>query len=900
MRSEARTWVCRILALALAAAFTGCASEEPKSEPAASQSQPEAARKLKMGPLENEGKSLLLKDKEPAKTGADTSVASGPGLTGERYAQLEKEKTIKEQESEWLSRQLTEEGRRYMQENRFEEAYRSFTKAVELNPQNSAAKELQIETGKVLGVRREQADDAFRSAVAEYEVKIQQALVEVRSIYNTGKQHYAKAEYEEAIKCFEHVLDIVRWMPYHVDLSGFKNLASMFIKNSQRLKRSRDLEVRRRNEEVAKRLAENEERKRRERLEGRVRILFENANLQFSREQYDETERLCRQIIRLDPYNRDAKMLMTIAEESRHSKSSEKNLSSLRENWKRTFEEIEMGMVPQVDVVAFPDYDDWREREERARRILSGTAATGEVSVAEQQINRVLATKPVSLDFTDTPLKAVIKFLKDVSGLNIIVDPGVYEGKAEEDLLVQLQVEDIPLAQAMNLVLNMRDLAYTITNGVLLVTAKDKAVGTSVLRVYDIRDLLVKLEDFAGVDIKLSSGTDTGGAPPMEEPAGEALNAEGIMNLIKENIASDTWETQPNKISARQGNLIIRNQPQVHEQILSLLNNLRAQAGLLVTVESRFITVEDNFLEDIGVDLRGLGNQLPVGSPSLAGRGGIGNKYGPATPGEPTDDVPFGSNTTPLGAGTSQNSGVFFDAKTDGDLRSRVENLFDQTLGDPSILSNQGGLALQWVYLDDVQLEAIWRSVRKTERVNIVTAPKVTAFNTQRVNVSLLNQISYVKDFDVEVAQLQEIGDPVMGRIDEGVILDVRPIVSADRRYITLELRPTVARVVRPIATFQTTLGALLSTPVFLHLPELRLQKVQTTVTVPDGGTILIGSMKLAREEDQKSEVPFFRDIPVLNFFFSRKGQVHNRKNLIILVKASITMLEEEEMSQTR
>ena len=46
--------------------------------------------------------------------------------------------------------------------------------------------------------------------------------------------------------------------------------------------------------------------------------------------------------------------------------------------------------------------------------------------------------------------------------------------------------------------------------------------------------------------------------------------------------------------------------------------------------------------------------------------------------------------------------------------------------------------------------------------------------------------------------------------------------------------------------------------------------------------------------------MPFIRHIPILNFFFSRKARVHNRKNLIILVKASITMLEEQEVEQTR
>jgi general secretion pathway protein D len=91
-----------------------------------------------------------------------------------------------------------------------------------------------------------------------------------------------------------------------------------------------------------------------------------------------------------------------------------------------------------------------------------------------------------------------------------------------------------------------------------------------------------------------------------------------------------------------------------------------------------------------------------------------------------------------------------------------------------------------------------------------------------------------------------------------------------------------------------------MSTPVFLHLPELKVQKIQTTVTVPDGGTLMLGGMKSAREEDVKSEVPFLHNIPILNFFFSRKGRLHMRKNLVIIVKAEITMCEEEEASQTQ
>jgi HEAT repeat protein len=41
-----------------------------------------------------------------------------------------------------------------------------------------------------------------------------------------------------------------------------------------------------------------------------------------------------------------------------------------------------------------------------------------------------------------------------------------------------------------------------------------------------------------------------------------------------------------------------------------------------------------------------------------------------------------------------------------------------------------------------------------------------------RVNFFALNQIAYIRDFDVEVAQNATIGDPIVGRIEEGVVQD--------------------------------------------------------------------------------------------------------------------------------
>ena len=126
----------------------------------------------------------------------------------------------------------------------------------------------------------------------------------------------------------------------------------------------------------------------------------------------------------------------------------------------------------------------------------------------------------------------------------------------------------------------------------------------------------------------------------------------------------------------------------------------------------------------------------------------------------------------------------------------------------------------------------------------------------------------------------------------------VLAIASADRRYITMELRPTVAVLTRPIATFSTTLGN--GPPVAIQLPEIRIQRVRTTVTVPDGGTLMLGGLRFFQEQRMDNTVPFLGDIPVLSFFWSRQGTYVERRNLFILLKATIIRLEEHEPSLGR
>src|SRR5690606_16651241 len=192
------------------------------------------------------------------------------------------------------------------------------------------------------------------------------------------------------------------------------------------------------------------------------------------------------------------------------------------------------------------------------------------------------------------------------------------------------------------------------------------------------------------------------------------------------------------------GVLLISHTREVHEQIAKLLSDLRRAVGIQVDVEARFLKVEDSFLEDIGVDFRGLGDQSSEG---LQGRGladrsslrlddfGRPEQINTASPGE---------------IGTGTDPGIFFDDGGDGDYLLRTENLYDNELGGgPDGLNNAGGLSLQWAYLDDTEVEVILRAVQKQERSEEIIAPRLLVYNNTRAHMQALRHTSYIKDFDV-------------------------------------------------------------------------------------------------------------------------------------------------------
>ena len=211
-------------------------------------------------------------------------------------------------------------------------------------------------------------------------------------------------------------------------------------------------------------------------------------------------------------------------------------------------------------------------------------------------------------------------------------------------------------------------------------------------------------------------------------------------------------------------------------------------------------------------------------------------------------------------------------------------------------------------------------------------APKVTLFNGQNAFVSDTRQRPFVTSVVPVVGDFAAAQQPVITVLSEGTAVNVQAVVSADRRFVRLTLVPffsTIGKVEQfqfegsrstkakssdeksglagnadGLLDLQAGLdtGAssereeeVRSSGTTIQLPEFLFTTVTTTVSVPDGGTVLLGGIKRLREGRNEFGVPILSKIPYINRLFKNVGMGRTTDSLMLMVTPRIIIQEEEE-----
>lgn len=793
-------------------------------------------------------------------------------VVGGRLEDLAKLSSLKEQERKALAQHYFRSGQALYNQLRYREAASDLGLALQADQSDLKIKQLYEKTLWILGDRRGEIHDMAKELADTRIVAIKQAQIEIERLYREGELLTSKEKYSAAIERFERVLEAIEWFPYNIDGNKLKSKAEDQISRAQKQRDKQMIRYRQLRNRAAQEQARAEKSQTILYEKSRLRTLYRRALDCYKAERFERAEEICNEILEQDPTDLNSSRLRQTAIELRHRKQAKDTYHLKLEHFKRQLEWIEESAVPYQSIFRFPNKEEWKEI---AKRDIQFTYSFEKKAKNTEtiQIKRSLSIRRIDLNFDNTPFTDCINFLRDITGLNFVISKEAEEA-ASGDAEISLRLKQITLKNALELMLGQLggDLDYSIRDGAIVLTTRDENKAELFLEFYEVSSIINNINDYPGPEVGLSnSGAgqggsagpsfDLGGDDDDDEPKG-GIGADKLIELIEQ----VQGESEEGNIEVSGGVLIVRKPAAVHRKIIKLLEALRRAVGIMVTVEARFLQIQDNFLESIGLDLTGLPQNI----------------FGPR-----------GSAFAPSSAGFN-----FIDAQGQTNVRANMINLLSSTIGNgagnPFNIVTSGGGAFQYnVLTDQFQLQAILEAVKKRQQARMVSSPRLTVFNGQRAHLLSINQRAYIQDVEVNQTGVIPVLNPVIGILNTGAILDVRPTVSYDRKYVTMELRPTIARQTGTRSSIVTLAGGNTSIPI--ELPTIVVQKIRTSVTVPDGGSVLIGGMKNLQSQFNETAVPLLGRVPVLKNFFRRQGSAALKSSQVVLVKAKITILRELE-----
>lgn len=455
--------------------------------------------------------------------------------------------------------------------------------------------------------------------------------------------------------------------------------------------------------------------------------------------------------------------------------------------------------IPYQDVLKFPD--EWPDVSVRDRTVAEENRDDPKNAAVRAQLDRVLP----EINFDALPLTDAIDHFRDVTGVNIFINWKALEAAGvERNTPVSARMRDIRFRKALAIVLDTvaapeKPLGFNIDDGVITVSTADDLDRDSVVRVYDVRDLIAAVPDYDP-----PPANEPPAAPAPREPAAEWAKIDAdharpveqdeavrrLTNLLRETVEPAAWGKSAN-VRELQGQLIVTAPPRMHGPIVQVLEHLRQARGVQVSLETRLIAIDEPLLDALPAALRGkVAGQLRLAKDPIP----LGDAPGPG-PGEGDD---------PPGAAAG-------------------------------------------VYLSAADLDQFLRAVQATGHAAVISAPRITLFNGQAAYVIVGNQRAYVADYTVlKQPNGQTKYEPVFGTATAGIMLWARATASADRKHATLSLHPRFTQLagMEEVPWHQQAAAGKDAQDLTVQRPNLLVSELRLTTSVPNGQTLLLGGLK--------------------------------------------------------
>ncbi|WP_408634215.1 type IV pilus secretin PilQ [Paraferrimonas haliotis] len=465
----------------------------------------------------------------------------------------------------------------------------------------------------------------------------------------------------------------------------------------------------------------------------------------------------------------------------------------------RGYETFKDDLNSRIQISVSGNYEFNQRQQGRLLRIR--VAKVDEVSAAAKEKPNYEG-RELSLNFQNISVRTVLQIIADYNNFNLVTSDTV-------DGNITLRLDDVPWDQALDLILQVKGLDKRIEGNILMVAPKEEM---------NIRE-----------NLNLEAAQKAEELAPLysEYMQINYAKASDIAALLKTDDSSLLSTRGTVAVDERTNTLLVQDTSDKLEDVHRLIDVLDVPVKQVV-IESRMVTVRDDFAEDLGI------------------RWGITNKTGD-----------LGTSGSLEGAESAAGGTV-----PSLDDRLNVNLPAAPAGGTPASIAFHVAKLANGTVLD-LELSAL----EQESKGEVVASPRITTANQKSAYIEQGVEIPYVESASSGATSVT-FKKAVLG-------LTVTPHITPDNRII-LDLEIS-----------QDSQGRSVDTPTGPAV-SIDTQRIGTQVLAENGETIVLGGIYQQSNLNRISKVPILGDIPYLGTLFRTTSDSSERREVLVFVTPRI------------
>lgn len=434
--------------------------------------------------------------------------------------------------------------------------------------------------------------------------------------------------------------------------------------------------------------------------------------------------------------------------------------------------------------------------------------------------------EPLSLNFQDIEVRAVLQIIAEFIDQNIVVSDSV-KGN------ITLRLNNVPWDQALDIILKTKSLAMRKNGSVVYIAPENELNKSEIDALADWQkkqQLIPSRTEL--IQVKYAKASDL--AQIIEKSRDSSKGVNGI-NRNQDTILSAKGSVSVDK---RTNTLLVSDIPSKIQAVRDLVVKLDEPVRQ-VLIDSRLVITSDNFSRNIG------------------------SRLGLTFFGKPSDRVRVaGSGTLQETSHTFNDRSIFRskeDAK-DEDLSKRLGVRFP---AQGSSLDRGASYALS-IIGSDVLVDLELQALQNEGRSEILSSPRVVTQDGYKALVSSGQEIPY--------STVSDEGTDTEFK-DAKLSMEVTPRIAPNDR-VSMEIH---------ITKDNPDFGNLVNGE-----PPLDTNEIDTRVEVENGETIVLGGIYEQTQSTSTDKVPLLGDIPLVGNLFKSTAKQFNKEELLIFITPRI------------